>query len=362
MHIRNNNETTTTLMNQQQAVKIATTTTTTTTTNNIINETMNNKDEQPQLLAIKDEIEEGELQPQPQPQPTLPPPPPTEPTILISPKVPNHRFIIKKISEKALSEEATNNAIVKDDQNELVLLSSKQEINNKTELTTATTKSLLKEEEGERRINKFVVKKVESTTHLAEKEELEKIKLENKTEITATTTIAAAADTASHPAEVSTTAITTATTATTQQQQQVTSQKGQNPLLAVRTNSVLDVKTEEDILADRLEDEKPIDESPDKRFLKYDKEIGHGSFKTVYKGLDTENGVAVAWCELHDRKFNKSERQRFIEEAEMLKQLQHPNIVRFYEYWEDTKVKPKKIILVTELMTSGTLKGYQLIT
>ena len=48
-----------------------------------------------------------------------------------------------------------------------------------------------------------------------------------------------------------------------------------------------------------LEDEKPIDESPDKRFLKYDTEIGRGSFKTVYKGLDTESGVPVAWCELH---------------------------------------------------------------
>lgn len=51
--------------------------------------------------------------------------------------------------------------------------------------------------------------------------------------------------------------------------------------------------------ADIMEDEKPVDESPDKRFLKYDVEIGHGSFKTVYKGLDTESGVPVAWCELH---------------------------------------------------------------
>ena len=62
-----------------------------------------------------------------------------------------------------------------------------------------------------------------------------------------------------------------------------------------------------------------------------------------------------------DRKFNKSERQRFIEEAEMLKKLQHPNIVRFYDYWEDSKTKPKKIILVTELMTSGTLKAYRIL-
>jgi WNK lysine deficient protein kinase len=56
---------------------------------------------------------------------------------------------------------------------------------------------------------------------------------------------------------------------------------------------------------DLLEDEKPIDESPTKRFLKYDTEIGHGSFKTVYKGLDTESGVPVAWCELHVNIFFK---------------------------------------------------------
>lgn len=34
------------------------------------------------------------------------------------------------------------------------------------------------------------------------------------------------------------------------------------------------------------------------RFLKFEEEIGRGSFKTVYRGLDTETGVAVAWCEL----------------------------------------------------------------
>jgi hypothetical protein len=38
--------------------------------------------------------------------------------------------------------------------------------------------------------------------------------------------------------------------------------------------------------------------SPCQRFLKYDKEVGRGSFKTVYRGLDTQTGVAVAWCEL----------------------------------------------------------------
>ena len=44
--------------------------------------------------------------------------------------------------------------------------------------------------------------------------------------------------------------------------------------------------------------EKAISASRDGRFLKFDEEVGRGAFKTVYKGLDTETGVAVAWCEL----------------------------------------------------------------
>lgn len=48
---------------------------------------------------------------------------------------------------------------------------------------------------------------------------------------------------------------------------------------------------------DESEDE-PVCVSPCGRFFKYDKEVGRGSFKTVYRGLDTQTGVAVAWCEL----------------------------------------------------------------
>ncbi|CAF1078403.1 unnamed protein product [Adineta ricciae] len=109
------------------------------------------------------------------------------------------------------------------------------------------------------------------------------------------------------------------------------------------------------------EEGEAIAKSPDERFIKYAKEIGRGAFKTVYRGLDTETSVAVAWCELQDfAQFDKHERARFKEEAEMLKKLQHPNIVRFYDFWEETNPRTNKkvIILVTELMTSGSLKGY----
>lgn len=98
--------------------------------------------------------------------------------------------------------------------------------------------------------------------------------------------------------------------------------------------------------------------SPDGRFLKFNIEIGRGSFKTVFKGLDTETTVEVAWCELQTQRLSRAERQRFIEEVEMLKALQHPNIVRFFDSWKSTVNGQKCTVLVTELMTSGTLKTY----
>ncbi|GAA6082991.1 serine/threonine-protein kinase WNK2 isoform X1 [Tachysurus ichikawai] len=48
-----------------------------------------------------------------------------------------------------------------------------------------------------------------------------------------------------------------------------------------------------------------VSTSPSGRFLKFDVELGRGSFKTVYKGLDTETWVEVAWCELQVRSQSK---------------------------------------------------------
>lgn len=53
------------------------------------------------------------------------------------------------------------------------------------------------------------------------------------------------------------------------------------------------------------EEEEAVGISPDGRFIKYAKEIGRGAFKTVYRGLDTETSVAVAWCELQVRERKK---------------------------------------------------------
>lgn len=67
-------------------------------------------------------------------------------------------------------------------------------------------------------------------------------------------------------------------------------------------------KEEESDEAHATEDneEQAVATSPDERFLKFEEEIGRGSFKTVYRGLDTQTGVSVAWCELQVKIIKKT--------------------------------------------------------
>ena len=59
------------------------------------------------------------------------------------------------------------------------------------------------------------------------------------------------------------------------------------------------------------EEEREVEKSPSQRFIKYDTEVGRGSFKTVYKALDTVNAQPVAWLELQPHKLTKEDRSRF---------------------------------------------------
>ncbi len=66
---------------------------------------------------------------------------------------------------------------------------------------------------------------------------------------------------------------------------------------------------------------------------------------------------------LQENRYNKAEQMRFKDEVAILKTLQHPNILKLYDSWEVTRVVDKKkerklLILITELMTSGTLKRW----
>ena len=70
----------------------------------------------------------------------------------------------------------------------------------------------------------------------------------------------------------------------------------------------------------------------------------------------------VCVCVAQENRYNKAEQARFKEEVAILKALQHPNILRLYDTWETKagggaeKRESKVLVLITELMTSGTLK------
>jgi len=60
--------------------------------------------------------------------------------------------------------------------------------------------------------------------------------------------------------------------------------------------------------------------------------VGAGSFATVYRAKDTELGREVAIKQIHDQFLQMPEQmERYWQEAQLLAQLQHPNIITFYD-------------------------------
>ena len=50
------------------------------------------------------------------------------------------------------------------------------------------------------------------------------------------------------------------------------------------------------------------------------------------------------------------ERRRILNEVTLLKKLGHPNLIAFYGAWVNRETE--KVVFITELMSSGTLKEF----
>ena len=81
--------------------------------------------------------------------------------------------------------------------------------------------------------------------------------------------------------------------------------------------------------------------------------IGNGAFGKVYKAreLQTGNIVAVKQLKIYNSRTNY---QNIIKEINLLKHLSHPNIVKYYNYFEEDD----KIFIIMEYLEGGTLKEY----
>jgi serine/threonine protein kinase len=93
--------------------------------------------------------------------------------------------------------------------------------------------------------------------------------------------------------------------------------------------------------------------------LRYTEVVGKGRFKQIYKAFDTQIGIDVAWSKISAEPHHLSDEQLQNIVSEMTKglDLEHPNIIKCFECWEDEK--GHCINLITELFTSGNLRQYR---
>jgi serine/threonine protein kinase len=88
-------------------------------------------------------------------------------------------------------------------------------------------------------------------------------------------------------------------------------------------------------------------------FYSFSDSIGRGQFGLVIKGVNLKNNAKVAIKVLDKTQMN-SNYDSLKNEIDILKISKHPNIVQFYDYFENAN----NIFIVMELISGGTLEEY----
>lgn len=102
-----------------------------------------------------------------------------------------------------------------------------------------------------------------------------------------------------------------------------------------------------------------VEGSPNSRYIRYSAVLGKGAYKTVYKAFDTEEALEVAWNKLHVDRLSEHDLEKVSNEVLLLRQVEHKNIIHFYDTWRGHDVNGNQTInFITEQMMSGTLKEY----
>lgn len=88
-----------------------------------------------------------------------------------------------------------------------------------------------------------------------------------------------------------------------------------------------------------------------KDFYKISSCIGRGAYGEVRKCLNKETKALRAVKIINKKYLEDDEKKKLLGEISILKQMDHPNILKLYEFFQD----PKRYFLVTELCTGGEL-------
>lgn len=80
-------------------------------------------------------------------------------------------------------------------------------------------------------------------------------------------------------------------------------------------------------------------------------QIGKGAFGEVRKALHLESGEFRAVKIIYKHECSVEEQKKILNEVEILRQIDHPNIIKIYEFFEDTKF----MYIIMELAMGGEL-------
>jgi len=83
----------------------------------------------------------------------------------------------------------------------------------------------------------------------------------------------------------------------------------------------------------------------------FGEELGQGAFSVVYLGKKKSTGEQVAIKVLDKTRITAKDYECMKDEIGILPQLNHPNIIKFYEYFETSS----KLFIITELCSGGDL-------
>lgn len=98
------------------------------------------------------------------------------------------------------------------------------------------------------------------------------------------------------------------------------------------------------------------EKGPQGRYIKLDDRLGSGAYKDVWRAYDTNEGREVAWNVVKLSRIPPNERKRIKTEVKLLRDIEHKNVIKYYNSWVDRE--KEQIIFITEIMSHGSLKDY----
>lgn len=101
-----------------------------------------------------------------------------------------------------------------------------------------------------------------------------------------------------------------------------------------------------------------IEESPNKKYIKFNEVIGQGSYKIVNKGFDTYQGIEVAWNTINTSSLSEIDKKRITGEIDILKECSNKNIniLNMYNYWYNEDLQ--NVIIITQYCPSGNIRNF----